>query len=87
MTIVRDRSSEEPEVALLLPRAGARESCKIVGRCLSAVRMQPGGWEDDGTQLCYLGKTACSGVIKFPRLEGFVSCLQHTGDTGHSLPS
>lgn len=41
MMAVGGRSSAEPKVALLLPRAGATGSCKILGRCLSTVRMQP----------------------------------------------
>ena len=57
MTTVRDGSSAEPKVALLLPAARATESCKIVGGCLSTLRMQPGRWVDDGTQLCYWGRT------------------------------
>lgn len=55
ITIVRDCSFAEPMVVLLLP--GATESCKIAGRFLSTVRLQPGRWEDDGMQLCYRGKT------------------------------
>lgn len=54
MMIVRDCSSVEPKLALLLP--GATESSKIAGRCLSTLRLQPGRWEDDGTQLYYWGK-------------------------------
>lgn len=87
MMTVRGCSSAEPKVALLLPRAGATGSCRIVGRCLSTVRMQPGRWEDDGIILCYLGKDVTrSGVIRFLRLEGFMGCPECTGDTDNSLP-